>query len=72
VRRVPRAMRSDDNAEGASFGAEAIPGGLSEINATRRGLPSPAATAPRPSKGTPLLGLIALLRTWQKSRADRR
>lgn len=43
----------------AAFGAEALPGGLREINAERRGEPPPARIAPAPRR-TPLVGLIAL------------
>jgi hypothetical protein len=45
--------------ETAAFGAEALPGGLREINAERRGEPPPARIA-RPARRTPLVGLIAL------------
>ncbi len=54
--------------ESTSFGAEALPGGLREINAQRLGQPPaperPAAGAPR----TPLVGLLALARYWLRRR----
>ena len=54
--------------EDAAFGAEALPGGLREINAQRHGEPlapePPAASSPR----TPLVGLIALARYWLRGR----
>lgn len=43
----------------AAFGAEALPGGLREINAQRHGEPPPARIAPAAPR-TPLVGLIAL------------
>lgn len=43
----------------AAFGAEALPGGLLEINAERRGEPPPERIAPA-ARRTPLVGLIAL------------
>ena len=53
--------------ETAAFGAEALPGGLSEINAERRGEPPPARIAPA-ARSTPLVGLIALVRYWLRGR----
>lgn len=59
--------RQRDN-EFTSFGAEALPGGLREINAQRHGQPPgperPAAGTPR----TPLVGLLALARYWARRR----
>jgi hypothetical protein len=49
--------------ETAAFGAEALPGGLREINAQRRGEPPPARIAPA-ARSTPLVGLIALVTLW--------
>jgi hypothetical protein len=52
------------------IGAEALPGGLREINAiSRPGLPEPAPIAKAPPR-TPLVGLIELLGSWL-GRADR-
>jgi hypothetical protein len=65
-------MRSRDSYEGASIGAEAIPGGLSEINKTRHGLAGPTASAPSLARKPPFVGLIALVRIWRRFRADRR
>jgi hypothetical protein len=53
--------------ETAAFGAEALPGGLREINAERRGEPPPARLAPA-AQSTPLVGLIALVRYWLRGR----
>ena len=53
--------------ETAAFGAEALPGGLREINAERRGEPPPARIAPA-ARSTPLVGLIALARYWLRGR----
>jgi len=53
--------------EAAAFGAEALPGGLREINAERRGEPPPARIAPA-ARSTPLVGLIALARYWLRGR----
>ena len=56
-------MQLKDN-EQASFGAEALPGGLREINAQRHGeAPAPARTI-APAQPAPLVGLIALARHW--------
>jgi hypothetical protein len=49
--------------ETAAFGAEALPGGLREINAERRGEPRPARIAPA-ARRTPLVGLIALAKRY--------
>jgi len=46
-----------------SYGAEALPGGLSEINAERRGEPPPARIAPA-APPAPVVGLIALMAHW--------
>jgi len=53
--------------ETAAFGAEALPGGLREINAVRRGEPPPPRIAPV-ARSTPLVGLIALVRYWLRGR----
>jgi hypothetical protein len=55
----------------ASFGAEALPGGLREINAQRRGEPPPARIAPA-AQSTPLVGLIALVTHWLRRDGKRR
>jgi hypothetical protein len=55
----------------ASFGAEALPGGLREINAERRGEPPPARIAPA-AQSTPLVGLIALVTHWLRRDGKRR
>jgi hypothetical protein len=65
-------MPSRDSYEGASIGAEAIPGGLSEINKTRHGFASSTTSTPRPTSKPPFVGLIALVRIWRRIRADRR
>ncbi len=56
--------------DAASFGAEALPGGLREINAQRNGEPPPAAparpAASPPPRGAPLVGLLALARYWMR------
>jgi hypothetical protein len=57
--------------ETAAFGAEALPGGLREINAERRGEPPPARIAPA-AQSTPLVGLIALVTHWLRRRGKRR
>jgi hypothetical protein len=54
--------------DAAAFGAEALPGGLREIIAERRGEPPPARLEPA-ARDTPLVGLIALAtRWWRQSR----
>lgn len=53
--------------ETSAFGAEALPGGLREINAERRGEPPPARIA-LAARSTPLVGLIALARYWLRGR----
>ena len=58
-----RAIPPRRDGEADAFGAEALPGGLAGINATRGG----AAAAPR----EPILGLIALARHWMSKRGDR-
>ena len=46
------------------IGAEALPGGLREINAiSRPGLPEPVPSA-KPPPPTPLVGLITLVASW--------
>jgi hypothetical protein len=50
-----------------AYGAEALPGGLREINAERRGEPPPARIAPAAQR-TPLVGLIALATRWLRQR----
>jgi hypothetical protein len=62
-------MRSADR-KLDDIGAEALPGGLREINAiSRPGLPEPVPGAKPPAR-TPLVGLIDLLAVWL-GRADR-
>jgi hypothetical protein len=63
-------MPLKDN-EAAAFGAEALPGGLREINAERRGEPPPARLAPA-AQSTPLVGLIALVTHWVRRGGKRR
>lgn len=53
--------------DAAAFGAEALPGGLREINAERGGEPPPARIAPA-AHGTPLVGLLALAKYWLRRR----
>jgi hypothetical protein len=55
----------------ASFGAEALPGGLREIDAQRRGEPPPARIAPA-AQSAPLVGLIALVTHWLRRDGKRR
>jgi len=51
-----------------SYGAEAMPGGLREINAQRHGeAPAPGRPA-APAPQTPLVGLLALARLWLRRR----
>lgn len=57
--------------EAATFGAEAFPGGLREINAERRGEPPPARIAPA-AQSTPLVGMIALVMHWLRRGGKRR
>jgi hypothetical protein len=54
--------------DAAAFGAEALPGGLREINAQRHGEPPAPARAAAPGQPTPLVGLIALARHWLRQR----
>jgi hypothetical protein len=54
------------------FGAEALPGGLSEINAARRGEPRAAERVPPATRRTPLVGLIALVMHWLRQGGRRR
>jgi len=64
-------VRVGDN-DSASFGAEALPGGLRDINDAREGRPqaaNPVAAAPR---STPLVGLIALVTHWLGQSGKRR
>jgi hypothetical protein len=64
-------MLKRDN-ELASFGAEAMPGGLAEINDAIRTQPdAPDRVPPSPAK-TPLVGLIALAALWMRKNGDRR
>jgi hypothetical protein len=56
----------------ASFGAEALPGGLSEINEARRGQPPAADPVPPSRQSTPLVGLIALVTHWLGRNGRRR
>lgn len=50
-----------------SYGAEAMPGGLREINAQRQGQ-APAPERPAAPVQTPLVGLLALARLWLRRR----
>lgn len=50
--------------ESASFGAEALPGGLREINAVRGDRPQAAGDADLAHAPAPLVGLIALVTHW--------
>jgi len=63
-------MLQPDN-ELASFGAEALPGGLTEINAVMRGQSHPADRVPPAPAKAPLLGLIALAAHWMRKNGDR-
>jgi hypothetical protein len=64
-------MPLKDN-EAAAFGAEALPGGLREINAERRGEPPPPARLAPAAQRTPLVGLIALVTHWVRRGGKRR
>lgn len=64
-------MLKQDN-ELASFGAEAHPGGLTEINDVMRGQSRQADRHPRFSPKAPLVGLIALAARWMRKKGDRR
>jgi hypothetical protein len=55
-----------------SFGAEALPGGLREINAERRGEPPPPARIAPAAQRAPLVGLIALVTHWLRRGGRRR
>ncbi|HSG76387.1 MAG TPA: hypothetical protein VLA30_09650 [Burkholderiales bacterium] len=50
--------------DSAAFGAEALPGGLREINAQRRGEPLAPVSAPAPTQPASLVGLIALAKRY--------
>lgn len=64
-------MVNRDN-EFAAIGAEAMPGGLSEINDTIRSRqPAADRIPPAPAKA-PLVGLIALAELWMRKRGKRR
>jgi len=55
--------------DSAAFGAEALPGGLREINAQRGG--EAPAPGPAPTQPAPLVGLIALAKRyfgWETTR----
>lgn len=56
-------MRLKDS-ESASFGAEALPGGLREINALRGERPQATGDAEPAHAPAPLVGLIALVTHW--------
>jgi len=63
-------LKQDD--EIASFGAEALPGGLAEINDTILSQPHAAdRVSPSPAKA-PLVGLLALAAHWMRKHGDRR
>jgi hypothetical protein len=59
------------DAVSAAFGAEALPGGLREINAERHGEAPTARVAPA-AQSTPLVGLIALVTHWVRRDGKRR
>lgn len=63
-------MLKRDN-ELASFGAEALPGGLTEINDVMRGQSHQADRVPPFPAKAPLLGLIALATLWMRNNGDR-
>jgi hypothetical protein len=64
-------VRLKDN-ELASFGAEALPGGLSEINRARGGAPQARPPAEPAQPRTPQVGLIALVTHWKGRGRSRR
>lgn len=64
-------MKLKDN-ELASFGAEALPGGLNEINDARGIAPRGTEAAPSARQRTPLVGLIALVTHWLGGGSRRR
>ncbi len=64
-------MVNRDN-EFAAFGAEAMPGGLSEMNETIRDH-QPGADRILPARAkAPLVGLIALAELWMRKHRERR
>jgi hypothetical protein len=56
----------------ASFGAEAMPGGLAEINDAIRAQPDAPDRVPPSLAKAPLVGLIALAALWIRKIGDRR
>jgi len=64
-------VRVGDN-DPASFGAEALPGGLRDINDAREGRPQASPPAPALRRRTPLVGLIALVTQWLGEAGKRR
>jgi len=63
-------MLKRDN-ELASFGAEAMPGGLAEINDAIRAQPDSPDRVPPCLAKAPLVGLIALAALWIRKIGDR-
>lgn len=59
------------DSELGSFGAEAMPGGLAEINDVIRAQPDAADRVPPSPAKAPLVGLIALAALWLRKFGDR-
>jgi hypothetical protein len=55
-----------------SFGAEAMPGGLAEINDAIRAQPDAPDRVPPSVAKAPLVGLIALAAHWMRKIGERR
>jgi hypothetical protein len=58
--------------EFAAFGAEAMPGGLSEMNEAIRSHQPGADRIPPARAKAPLVGLIALAALWMRKHGERR
>jgi hypothetical protein len=63
--------KSKRDSEAASYGAEAMPGGLGEINDSIRAQPDASGRIPPSLAKAPLVGLIALAVLWMRKNRDR-
>jgi len=63
-------MRNKDEDLDA-IGAEALPGGLQELQGPGNGPAKPATPPPRTRAAPPLVGLLALVRAWMQRRNPR-
>lgn len=63
-------MRNKDD-EFDAIGAEALPGGLQEIQGPGNGPAKPATPPPQTRAVPPLLGLLDLVRSWMQRRGPR-